>query len=338
VPFRAPALRRGCAVSLREELSLDGLPPRERVPAWQEILSRAFVPVEVTTDVRPVFRGRIGSTELGALRLSEVTSDVQCLRRTPRVISPSDPQCYLVAMALREGAVLRQDGREAALAPGDMAICDSTRPYEFASGGAFQMLVIMCPRRVIRLAPHDVRRLTAVSFSGQRGIGALVSPFLAGLLTRLADCDECSVVQLADNVVDLLRTMFEQHLRDAELVPDSRQRLLMQVLRFVEDNLHDPGLGPAGIAASLHISTRYVHKLFEAEGTTACAWIRARRLEHCRRDLADPALSARSVSAVGARWGLPDPSRFSRLFREAYQVSPREYRLHHGHGLPAAIA
>jgi AraC-like DNA-binding protein len=79
-----------------------------------------------------------------------------------------------------------------------------------------------------------------------------------------------------------------------------------------------------------------MHKLFEAEGTTACAWIRARRLEHCRRDLADPALAARSVSAVGARWGLPDASRFSRLFREAYQVSPREYRLHHGDGLPLA--
>jgi AraC-like DNA-binding protein len=35
---------------------------------------------------------------------------------------------------------------------------------------------------------------------------------------------------------------------------------------------------------------------------------------------------------------VPDPSRFSRLFREAYQVSPREYRLRHGDGAPAAVA
>ena len=139
--------------------------------------------------------------------------------------------------------------------------------------------------------------------------------------------------RLADNVLDLLCTTFDQYLRDAELVPDPRQRLLMQVLRYVEDNLHDPGVSPAGIAASLHISTRYLHKLFEAEGTTACAWIRARRLENCRRDLADPALSGRPVSAVGAVGGAR-PSRFSRLFREAYQVSPREYRLQHGGGAP----
>ena len=315
-------------------VSVDGLPPRHRLSAWQELVSRAFVPVEVTSDPHALFRGRIESTELGPLRVSEVTSDVQRVRRTPQVISSSDPQCYLITMALREDAVVLQDGRKAALTPGDITICDTTRPYELASRAPFRLLVITCPRRFMRLASRDVQRLTATSFSGRRGVGALVSPFLSGLLARLADCDGCSVVHLADNVVDLLRTMFEQHLRDAELVPDARQRLLMQVLRFVEDNLHDPALGPAAIAASLHISTRYLHKLFEAEGTTACAWIRARRLEHCRRDLADPALAARSVSAVGARWGLPDASRFSRLFREAYQVSPREYRLHHGDGLP----
>jgi AraC-like DNA-binding protein len=306
-----------------ELASVDGLPPRHRVTAWQELVSRTLVPVEVTADTHALFRGRIESTELGPLRLSEVTSEVQRVRRTPRVISPSDPQCYLIAVALRESAVLQQDGRRAALAPGDLTICDTTRPYEFTSRAPFRLLVIRCPRRLLRLAPRDVERLTATSVSGQRGVGALVSPFLSGLLPRLAD-----------NVIDLLRTTFEQHLRDAELVPDSRQRLMTQVLRFVEDNLHDPGLSPAGIAAALHISTRYVHKLFAAEGTTACVWIRARRLEGCRRDLGDPALSTRSVSAVGARWGLPDPSRFSRLFREAYQLSPSEYRLRYGGGPP----
>ena len=73
-------------------------------------MSRAFVPVEVTSDPHALFRGRIESTELGPLRVSEVTSDVQRVRRTPQVISSSDPQCYLITMALREDAVVLQDG------------------------------------------------------------------------------------------------------------------------------------------------------------------------------------------------------------------------------------
>jgi AraC-like DNA-binding protein len=56
------------------------------------------------------------------------------------------------------------------------------------------------------------------------------------------------------------------------------------------------------------------------------AWIRERRLERCRRDLLDPVLAERPVSAVAARWGLTDPAAFSRLFRAAYGVPPLEYR------------
>ena len=89
-------------------VSVDGLPRRYRLSAWQELVSRAFVPVEVTGDPHALVRGRIESTELGPLRVSEVTSDVQRVRRTPQVISSSDPQCYLITMALREDAVVLQ--------------------------------------------------------------------------------------------------------------------------------------------------------------------------------------------------------------------------------------
>lgn len=31
---------------------------------------------------------------------------------------------------------------------------------------------------------------------------------------------------------------------------------------------------------------------------------------------------------IGARWGYPDPAHFSRLFKSAYGVGPRDYRYH----------
>ncbi len=66
--------------------------------------------------------------------------------------------------------------------------------------------------------------------------------------------------------------------------------------------------------------------LAEAQGTTVAAWIRHRRLERCRKDLADPAFSTAPVSAVAVRWGLPDSAHFSRLFRRTYGLPPAEYR------------
>jgi len=42
----------------------------------------------------------------------------------------------------------------------------------------------------------------------------------------------------------------------------------------------------------------------------------------------------RPVAAVGARWGYPDPAHFSRLFKAAYGVGPRDYRASHGLAAP----
>jgi AraC-like DNA-binding protein len=38
----------------------------------------------------------------------------------------------------------------------------------------------------------------------------------------------------------------------------------------------------------------------------------------------------KTVSALTARWGLPDAAYFSRAFRAEFGISPREYRLAHG--------
>jgi transcriptional regulator GlxA family with amidase domain len=55
-------------------------------------------------------------------------------------------------------------------------------------------------------------------------------------------------------------------------------------------------------------------------------WIRSRRLERCRRDLADPSLAAHPVAAIATRWGFASAADFSRAFRTAHGVPPAEYR------------
>ncbi|HYP73799.1 MAG TPA: helix-turn-helix domain-containing protein, partial [Microbacterium sp.] len=85
-------------------------------------------------------------------------------------------------------------------------------------------------------------------------------------------------------------------------------------------------LSPGSIAAAHYISTRHLHGLFQEQGTTVSTWIRMRRLEQCRRDLADPLHAGSPVAAISARWGFVDAAHFSRSFKQAYGVSPSEYR------------
>jgi AraC-like DNA-binding protein len=56
--------------------------------------------------------------------------------------------------------------------------------------------------------------------------------------------------------------------------------------------------------------------------------IRTWRLEHCRRDLADCTLRDRPIHAIAARWGFTSAAHFTRTFRAAYGLTPKDYRRH----------
>ncbi|MGH3518573.1 MAG: helix-turn-helix domain-containing protein [Haloechinothrix sp.] len=313
---------------------------RERFDLWRHAVSDAFVPLTATTDEPDGFVGQLRSGELGSIKVCEVTAQGHLVQRTPKLIRQTDPDFFKLGLQVRGYCVLTQDGREAALTPGDFAIYSTTRPYQLAFDNEFRMLVVMFPRALLRVREQDMRRLTAVRISGRQGMGSLVSPFLANLGKQMDEIGHSGSLRLSDTVLDLLAATFSEQVGDEPVAGhDGRRVLIMRIKAFIEERLDDPELSPPGIAAANHISTRYLQKLFEAEGETVAGWIRERRLERCRRDLTDPSLVERPVSAVGARWGILDAAHFSRLFRGTYGMAPREYRIAHlGDGTTIARA
>ena len=101
---------------------------------------------------------------------------------------------------------------------------------------------------------------------------------------------------------------------------------MLRIKDYIHQRLHDPALGPAEIAAAVNISTRYLHKLSEAEHHTVSLYIRGLRLDRARRDLLDPRLAGRPISAIAYACGFGDLSGFNRAFKQAYAVSPGELR------------
>ncbi|MFF0244507.1 helix-turn-helix domain-containing protein [Streptosporangium sandarakinum] len=109
-------------------------------------------------------------------------------------------------------------------------------------------------------------------------------------------------------------------------VDTSRASTVARAQAFIERRLADPDLSPALVAAEHHVSVRHLQKLFEEQGLSVAGWIRRRRLERCRRDLADPAWNDLPVRAVAFRWGFTSESHFNRAFRAAYGAPPATYR------------
>ncbi|MFD0327423.1 helix-turn-helix transcriptional regulator [Streptacidiphilus monticola] len=83
---------------------------------------------------------------------------------------------------------------------------------------------------------------------------------------------------------------------------------------------------PQDIAAAHSISLRYLHQLFQRQGTTVNSYVRTRRLEAARSELARTQGPRRTVAAVAARWGFTSAAHFSRVFRQSFGMTPLQWR------------
>ncbi|HEV2730971.1 MAG TPA: helix-turn-helix domain-containing protein, partial [Terriglobales bacterium] len=102
--------------------------------------------------------------------------------------------------------------------------------------------------------------------------------------------------------------------------------LCSRIETFIEEHLADASLNPATIAAAAGLSVRHLHRLFAHRRCTVGDWIRERRLERCRRDLADPRFCGRTITDIAFYWGFSESAHFSRSFKKQFGVSPRAFR------------
>ncbi|WP_326837442.1 helix-turn-helix domain-containing protein [Amycolatopsis rhabdoformis] len=295
---------------------------------WHDQVCR-LVPLKAgCTQDAAAFTGTVEAVTLGPVVLTTVTASEGFVERTRRQIRDDDVAVYKFGLQVGGTCVLEQDGRQAFLKPGDLAIYDTSRPYRISLDHDFRMTVAIFSRDLVQLPQADLAEATAVRFAGSSGMFSLVAPLLAGLGREVGPATTFTANHLGDAVVDLTTAAFAELTQRAVDQESSaaRRALLANATKFIDEHLPDPNLSTKLVADAHFVSTRYLQKLFESQGTSVAARIRARRLERCRHDLTAPQHRHVPIAAIGRRWGFPDAAHFSRLFRGTYGRSPREYR------------
>ena len=305
------------------------VPARERLEFWAESSCNAYVPLQVRSAERKGFWARMWADTLGPLSVFRITTAPNTMIRTSRAVAAGDPECLDLSVILRGQLNSAQDGRNGVARSGDLIAKETSRPAVLRAEAPFESIVVRVPWSLLGPDATEIGSRTAVTISGRDGLpraaGQLLRELASALERDAIPPDE--VPERVQSVLDVIRGLY---VGDGSAVEPKRLRsraeILLAVESYIEENLGDPALGPEGIARAGFISTRYLHKLFEAEGTSVCGWIRTARLERCRRDLLDPALAHLTILSIASRWGLPGAQQFSRLFRNAYGCSPRDLR------------
>jgi AraC-like DNA-binding protein len=313
----------------------EDLPAADRFDCWYQMIRGAILPAIIKADEVAGFGATTRMLDLGAVQVFAITVPSVRVSRPRKLVRQSDPEhCHLV-LNLRGTYGFDHADRCTALGVGDLMFYDSSRPFDGWTtpdrndlGTGQTHLQVQFPRGMLPNPALVDRQFGERLAADGNGVRTLLAGYLRQLVTPSAEYRGGDSAGLATVTMQLIATLLAHESNAAEsLPPEARHRsLLVRIYDFMRHRLADPALSPDMIAAAHHISTRYLHKLFQGEETSVAAWIRQHRLEGCHRDLADPRHQTRPIHAIAARWGFTDKAHFSRLFRGTYGISASDYR------------
>jgi len=309
-------------------------PPAAQFARWRELICEAFLDLTPESDLRDGFVGTVTQWPLGALSIARIDSQRQQVRRTARDIARVPQPGFYANFQVRGSSLMTQHGRSTVLRPGDLAVVDTTEPFEFDFPDDFRQLSLFLPWSLLEgQLGSPVRTATRVATA--TGAGAALRHVLHAL-TR-GTLPEHTAARLAVHAAGILAVALDAPCGlggsaalagpdAARTTPVRHDRLHAAAMADIEEHLADDDLSPPATARRLDVSVRLLHAVFAGKQRTFAAEVRRRRLDVAWRALQDPAQAHLRVIDVAVEAGFADVASFHRAFRREYGRTPAAVR------------
>jgi AraC-like DNA-binding protein len=203
---------------------------------------------------------------------------------------------------------------------GDIYVTDTSRPSrtEFVSA---HVLTVSVSREIIEAARGTTAGLHGRILAAPRNL--MLADFLRSL-ARNGDAIETEAQPgLSRAFIHILASVEDKGVRVSHEARRSEYLRRDAVERMIGENLSDLSLSVATLSRGTGMSRSALYRLFEDQGGVALM-IQKRRLDGVRRAL-DDREQAR-LPDMARTFGFADEFQLSRLFSEAYEISPQVYR------------
>lgn len=308
-------------------MSTVAVPVADRFAFWEAALSSSMYPVQLTPvpgdrDTPPDFRADFLRVDGGTARITGGSLDPVRAESTPRHARQRDAD--EVQIMFHDGGHLEVESRQGRrqFTRRSLLIQSADEPNRHTHFERVPMLVIAVRSAALSV---PVERLRPLMFTPQA-----VDPGLRAVLTGAA-----RTARLSTDVLDgagmsayltgvaelVLRTVLGRQ-PDHRGTAEVRRQQARDVMRT---RISDPHLTASAVAGELGISVRWLHQLFRG-GPGVAEQIAALRVQRARTLLRDARWAHEPISAIARQCGVLDHSQFSRSFRRATGVTPRDYR------------
>jgi AraC-like DNA-binding protein len=318
--------------------STDNIPPEQRLSTVHEALDRSlggrltirpFSDGPFCVEMTGHRLGRAGKRPdaQSGLSVIRMTSTMRCtIRRTPD--SASVGQNVILHVHETGRRIVSQLGREGTVEAGGGLLVSAAYPSTQVIPDASRFVLIGVPHQLMKALAPALEDAFIRPLPPDTGVLRLLLRYL----DVLEDGDALSTIELQRAVtthIHDLCALAAGATRDAAEVANGRglrAARLRAIKADIAQNLTSGDLSPAALALRQGVTPRYIHKLFESEGTTLSQFVLGQRLARVHRMLADPRYAHRTIGALAYDVGFADLSNFNRQFRRHFGMTPSELR------------
>jgi AraC-like DNA-binding protein len=215
-----------------------------------------------------------------------------------------------------------QRGHEQICGPGDLAVVDTTEPFEIANARDFRLFCFAVPRCLLPSTLYERPSLTIASTQSGRALSKILYGYAELCLDQATQSGISA--RCGTHIVDLI-THAAYLEGDGSQARAKEPVLLSMMLDHLGSCVTDPDLSAESLARTFRCSERYVHKLFSATGRSVGEHLNDRRVALCAQRLIDKQ-ERRTIAEIAFEVGFRDISHFNRLFKRSHGVTPRELR------------
>ncbi|MGE0735852.1 MAG: helix-turn-helix domain-containing protein [Alphaproteobacteria bacterium] len=311
---------------LNRSWSTELVPAPQRFGFWRDAVYQAIVGAdpEMSSPSHNSFHADISVARSADLGLVHFAAAGHAIVRSRLHIRRDDGDPFLISLQTRGESRYAFDGGAIVAKRGDIAVVNSAHPFRVHFPGAVSRTMAIVPRALIRGRAPWLERERIVKLAPRPPYDAMLRHCLSDIGAARCALDAAGVNALVEHIANLL-ALSRQPAETAQRngVRDAR---LAQLQAYIRSHLADPRLSPSHAAAQLGLSTRWIHRLMQATGTTFGDFVRDARLDACRRGLADPKAERRTIAEVAFAHGFGDLSHFHREFKSRFGATPAQIR------------
>jgi len=277
-----------------------------------------------TIDVRSIRK------TVGPISIIRQRSATNLFFRRTRQHIREDPTDLSILWFVKSGTIAfsNQLGSKVAEA-GQIAITRSMSPFllecTVGQNGIHEILHIAVPTHILRdFIPHDLSN--AVFIHSDLPEFRIAERMLSDVFDDDDGLTDASARRLVETALELIGNGTRScvgSIRSRQTVTDRRMDDLM---RYIEVHLSDHSLSATMVADACGVSRRYISWLFRTKGTSFSEVIWEKRLTKAKSWLEKSNPREVSIFEIAYSVGFKSSAHFSRKFKLAYNVNPRDCR------------